>query len=121
MAEVEAAFAAGGVGRAMGVFAAAVGMAGNEPKPPDDPEAAAVVARFAADSAFFVGHEVPGFGTHETTLPSTPVLHLVGPSPRANRRTGPPAPSPPASAPRPPPSPVTTAVSAPTPPLSPPS
>ena len=78
VAEVEAAFAAGGVERAMGVFAAAMGMAGDGPEPPDDPEAAAVVARFAANSAFFVGHEAPGFGAHETTLPSTPVIPLVG-------------------------------------------
>jgi pimeloyl-ACP methyl ester carboxylesterase len=78
IAEVERAYRDGGVGPAMGVFGAAMGMSGgDEPAEPDEqgehgepgeaaeppsPEMLEMFARFERNTDFFVGYEVPGFG-----------------------------------------------------------
>ncbi|RSN44542.1 alpha/beta fold hydrolase [Actinomadura sp. WAC 06369] len=67
--EVAAAFREGGVGPAMGRFGAAMQAGGEAPAqerdegPAPDPE---TMARFAANTAVFVGAEMPVFGLHLT-------------------------------------------------------
>ncbi|MFF4241960.1 alpha/beta fold hydrolase [Actinomadura geliboluensis] len=70
IADVERAYRDGGVGPAMGVFGAAMGMAGDadddgsagEQQGEPDPEMLEMFARFEKNTGFFVGYEVPGFG-----------------------------------------------------------
>jgi pimeloyl-ACP methyl ester carboxylesterase len=65
LAQVDAAHRTGGVEQAMETFGAAMGMRGGEQEaggPPPPPEVAEMPDRFARNTAFFVGYEVPGFG-----------------------------------------------------------
>ncbi|GAA1806425.1 alpha/beta fold hydrolase [Actinomadura chokoriensis] len=90
IADVERAYRDGGAGPAMGVFGAAMGMAGDDepaetgeapeageaseatgatgageaPEEPPSPEMLEMFARFEKNTDFFAGYEVPGFGRH---------------------------------------------------------
>ncbi|WP_328601297.1 alpha/beta fold hydrolase [Actinomadura physcomitrii] len=69
IADVERAYRDGGVGPAMGVFGAAMGMSGGgesggEAAEPPRPEMLEMFARFEKNTDFFIGYEVPGFGRH---------------------------------------------------------
>ncbi|GAA0258380.1 alpha/beta hydrolase [Actinomadura nitritigenes] len=82
IAEVERAYRDGGVGPAMGVFGAAMGMSGGdeaeaesageagsagaaaETSEAPSPEMLEMFARFEKNTDFFAGYEVPGFGRH---------------------------------------------------------
>ncbi len=77
--DVEETFAVQGAGAAMGVFGAGMQMRGGEPdddhgeripggaeapQAPPDPETAAMMARMEKNMEFFIGYEVPPFGSY---------------------------------------------------------
>ncbi|NEA29410.1 alpha/beta fold hydrolase [Actinomadura bangladeshensis] len=94
IADVERAYRDGGVGPAMGVFGAAMGMTGDDESPeasdeaaeaeaPPSPEMLEMFARFEKNTDFFAGYEVPGFGRHALDVEalrgsSVPVVVAAG-------------------------------------------